>query len=129
VEHALDDVVRTQVYDALEGTFLGRYDIVISPKPWPCPPVANASGRQYAGSSEIKTARRSIFVLCVAVVGVPPTPPADRLVADLSDQCPGHPAIRLPAGLDERRVPVGLRLSGRRHADENRFGAAAAFKG
>ncbi len=111
VEHALDDVLRTEVYDALEDV-LDRYDIIISPT-LAVPPVLNASDGNTRGPLQINgEAVDPLIGWCM-------TYPINFT---------GHPAISVPAGLTSDGLPVGLQIIGRRHADETVLAAAAAFE-
>jgi Asp-tRNA(Asn)/Glu-tRNA(Gln) amidotransferase A subunit family amidase len=111
VEHALDDLLRTQVYDALEDV-LDRYDVIISPT-LAVPPVLNASDGNTRGPLEINgEAVDPLIGWCM-------TYPINFT---------GHPAISVPAGLTSDGLPVGLQIIGRRHADETVLAMAAAFE-
>jgi Asp-tRNA(Asn)/Glu-tRNA(Gln) amidotransferase A subunit family amidase len=99
VEHALDDILRTQVFDALEDV-LDRYDVIISPT-LAVPPVLNASDGNTRGPSQINgEAVDPLIGWCM-------TYPINFT---------GHPAISVPAGLTRDGLPVGLQIIGRRHA-------------
>jgi Asp-tRNA(Asn)/Glu-tRNA(Gln) amidotransferase A subunit family amidase len=111
VEHALDDLLRTQVYDALEDV-LDRYDVIISPT-LAVPPVLNGSGGNTRGPLQINgEAVDPLIGWCM-------TYPINFT---------GHPAISVPAGLTSDGLPVGLQIVGRRHADETVLAVAAAFE-
>jgi Asp-tRNA(Asn)/Glu-tRNA(Gln) amidotransferase A subunit family amidase len=111
VEHALDDILRTQVFDALEDVF-ERYDVIISPT-LAVPPVRNASDGNTRGPSQINgEAVDPLIGWCM-------TYPINFT---------GHPAISVPAGLTNDGLPVGLQIIGRRHADETVLAMAAAFE-
>jgi amidase/aspartyl-tRNA(Asn)/glutamyl-tRNA(Gln) amidotransferase subunit A len=110
VEHALDDVLRTQVFDALEDV-LDRYDVIISPTL--VPPVLNASDGNTRGPLQINgEAVDPLIGWCM-------TYPINFT---------GHPAISVPAGLTSDGLPIGLQIIGRRHADETVLAVAAAFE-
>jgi Asp-tRNA(Asn)/Glu-tRNA(Gln) amidotransferase A subunit family amidase len=111
VEHALDDILRTQVFDALEDVF-ERYDVIISPT-LAVPPVRNASDGNTRGPTQINgEAVDPLIGWCM-------TYPINFT---------GHPAISVPAGLTNDGLPVGLQIIGRRHADETVLAMAAAFE-
>ena len=111
VEHALDDILRTQVFDALEDVF-ERYDVIISPT-LAVPPVRNASDGNTRGPSQINgEAVDPLIGWCM-------TYPINFT---------GHPAISVPAGLTRDGLPIGLQIIGRRHADETVLAMAAAFE-
>ncbi|HTH99884.1 MAG TPA: amidase [Acidisoma sp.] len=111
VEHALDDVLRTHVFDALEDV-LDRYDVIISPT-LAVPPVLNATDGNTRGPSEINgEAVDPLIGWCM-------TYPINFT---------GHPAISIPAGLTSDGLPVGLQIIGRRHADESVLAVAAAVE-
>jgi amidase/aspartyl-tRNA(Asn)/glutamyl-tRNA(Gln) amidotransferase subunit A len=40
----------------------------------------------------------------------------------------GNPAATVPAGLAENGLPVGMQITGRRHADAEVIAASAAFE-
>ncbi|MDQ0467248.1 amidase [Labrys wisconsinensis] len=111
VEHALDDVLRTAVHDALEDVF-ERYDIIVAPT-LAVPPVVNARDGNTRGPHAINgEAVDPLIGWCM-------TYPINFT---------GHPAISVPAGLTDAGLPVGLQIIGRRHADETVLAAAAAFE-
>jgi Asp-tRNA(Asn)/Glu-tRNA(Gln) amidotransferase A subunit family amidase len=111
VELALDDILRTQVHDALENV-LDRYDVIISPT-LAVPPVLNANDGNTRGPSEINgEAVDPLIGWCM-------TYPINFT---------GHPAISVPAGLTSDGLPVGLQIIGRRHAEETVLAVAAAFE-
>ena len=111
VEHALDDVLRTQVFDALEDV-LDRYDVIVSPT-LAVPPVRNATDGHTRGPSAINgEAVDPLIGWCM-------TYPINFT---------GHPAISIPAGLTPEGLPVGLQIIGRRHADESVLAVAAAIE-
>jgi Asp-tRNA(Asn)/Glu-tRNA(Gln) amidotransferase A subunit family amidase len=111
VEHALDDILRTQVYDALEDVF-ETHDLIISPT-LAVPPVLNASDGHTRGPTAINgEAVDPLIGWCM-------TYPINFT---------GHPAISIPAGLTQEGLPVGLQIIGRRHAEQTVLAAAAAFE-
>jgi amidase/aspartyl-tRNA(Asn)/glutamyl-tRNA(Gln) amidotransferase subunit A len=101
VEHCLDDLLRTQVFDALEDVF-ERYDVIVSPT-LAVPPVRNRTDGNTIGPTEINgEAVDPLIGWCM-------TYPINFT---------GHPAVSVPAGLTGEGLPVGLQIIGRRHADD-----------
>ena len=111
VDHALDDVLRTGVFVGLQSLF-ERYDLIVSPT-LAVPPVRNASDGNTIGPTEI--AGETVDPL----IGWCMTFPINFT---------GHPAISVPAGLTADRLPVGLQIIGRRHADETVLALASRFE-
>ena len=111
VDHALDDVLRTRVFDGLQSVF-ERYDLIVSPT-LAVPPVRNASDGNTIGPTEI--GGRSVEPL----IGWCMTFPINFT---------GHPAISVPAGTTPEGLPVGLQIIGGRHADESVLAFASRFE-
>lgn len=111
VDHALDDVLRTGVFDGLQGLFK-TYDLIVSPT-LAIPPVANATDRNTIGPAEINGLRVD------PLIGWCMTFPINFT---------GHPAISVPAGLTPEGLPVGLQIVGRRHADKSVLALASRFE-
>ena len=111
VDHALDDVLRTGVFDGLQAVF-ERYDLIVSPT-LAIPSVANAADGNTIGPTEING--DSVDPL----IGWCMTFPINFT---------GHPAISVPAGLTGEGFPVGLQIIGRRHADETVLALASRFE-
>ena len=111
VDHALDDVLRTGVFDGLQ-TLFKTYDLIVSPT-LAIPPVANATDGNTIGPTEIEGK------------------PVDPLIGwcmTFPINFTGHPAISVPAGLTPEGLPVGLQIIGRRHADESVLALASRFE-
>ena len=111
VDHAKDDLLRTQVYDALEDV-LDDFDVIVSPT-MAVPPVPNAKDGHTRGPSEING--ETIDPL----IGFCMTYPINFT---------GHPAISVPAGFTPEGLPIGLQIIGRRHADASVLSVAAAVE-
>jgi Asp-tRNA(Asn)/Glu-tRNA(Gln) amidotransferase A subunit family amidase len=111
VDHALDDVLRTGVFDGLQAVF-ESYDLIVSPT-LAIPPVANASDGNTIGPTEINGD------IVDPLIGWCMTFPINFT---------GHPAISVPAGLTPEGLPVGLQIIGRRHADESVLALASRFE-
>ncbi len=111
VDHALDDVLRSGVFDGLEDIF-DRYDLIVSPT-LAIPPVRNATDGNTIGPVEINGETVE------PLIGWCMTYPMNYT---------GHPAISVPAGLTSEGLPVGLQIIGRRHADETVLAFASRFE-
>jgi Asp-tRNA(Asn)/Glu-tRNA(Gln) amidotransferase A subunit family amidase len=111
VDQALDDVLRTGVFDGLQAVF-ERYDLIVSPT-LAIPSVANAADGNTIGPAEING--DSVDPL----IGWCMTFPINFT---------GHPAISVPAGFTGEGFPVGLQIIGRRHADETVLALASRFE-
>jgi Asp-tRNA(Asn)/Glu-tRNA(Gln) amidotransferase A subunit family amidase len=111
IDYRRDDVIRTEVLDALQDVF-DRYDILVSPT-LAALPVDNAGNGDTLGPEEIEGQR------------------VDRLIGwclTYPYNFTGHPAASIPAGLSADGLPVGLQIAGRRFADETVLAASAAFE-
>ena len=111
VDHAMDDLLRTQVLDGLEDVF-EDYDFIVSPT-LAIPPMKNATDGNTIGPVEINGSRVE------PLIGWCMTYPLNFT---------GHPAISVPAGLTPEGLPVGLQIIGRRHADESVLAMAGMFE-
>ena len=111
VDHALDDVLRTDVFGGLQAVF-DNYDLIVSPT-LAIPPVANATDGNTIGPTEING--DSVDPL----IGWCMTFPINFT---------GHSAISVPAGLTVEGLPVGLQIIGRRYADESVLALASRFE-
>lgn len=111
VDHAKDDLLRTQVYDALEDA-LEAFDVVVSPT-MAVPPVLNAKDGNTKGPTTINGETVD------PLIGFCMTYPINFT---------GHPAISVPAGLTPDGLPIGLQIIGRRHADASVLSVAAAVE-
>jgi Asp-tRNA(Asn)/Glu-tRNA(Gln) amidotransferase A subunit family amidase len=110
-DHALDDVLRTGVFDGLQAVF-DNYDLIVSPT-LAIPPVANATNGNTIGPTEING--DSVDPL----IGWCMTFPINFT---------GHPAISVPAGLTVEGLPVGLQIIGRRYGDESVLALASRLE-
>jgi amidase/aspartyl-tRNA(Asn)/glutamyl-tRNA(Gln) amidotransferase subunit A len=111
VEHRLDDLLRTQVFDALEDV-LERYDVIVCPT-LAVPSVPNADDGNTRGPVQINgEAVDPLIGWCM-------TYPINFT---------GHPAISVPAGFTPDGMPIGLQIIGRRFADESVLAVADAVE-
>jgi Asp-tRNA(Asn)/Glu-tRNA(Gln) amidotransferase A subunit family amidase len=110
VEHRKDDVVRTEVFDALQDLF-DDYDLLLTPT-LAVPPFDNADDGNTVGPSEVNGEEVD------PLLGWCLTYPVNFT---------GHPAASVPAGFTDG-LPVGLQIVGRRFADETVLAASAAFE-
>ncbi len=111
IDYRLDDVARTEVYDALQAVF-ERFDLLVGPT-LSVAKVDNADDGLTMGPATVEGEE------------------VDRAIG----WCPtylqnftGHPAISIPAGFTPEGWPVGLHISGPRFADARVLAAAAAFE-
>jgi amidase/aspartyl-tRNA(Asn)/glutamyl-tRNA(Gln) amidotransferase subunit A len=111
LDYRRDDVIRTEVLDALQDVF-DRYDLLVCPT-LAAMPVDNAKDGNTLGPSSI----------------------GGRRVDPLLGWCltypfnfTGHPVASIPAGLSRDGLPVGLQVAGRRFADQTVIAASAAFE-
>lgn len=111
VEHQLDNLLRTQVFDAFQDV-LAEYDVIVSPTlaaaSVPNTADGNTRGPDRIGGEAIDP-----------LIGWCMTYPVNFT---------GHPAISVPAGLTPTGMPVGLQIIGRRFADECVLAMAAAVE-
>jgi Asp-tRNA(Asn)/Glu-tRNA(Gln) amidotransferase A subunit family amidase len=111
VDHALDDMLRTGVFDGLQDVF-DTHDLILAPT-LAIPPVRNATDGNTIGPIEINGEKVD------PLIGWCMTYPINFT---------GHPAISVPAGLTPEGLPVGLQIIGRRHADETVLAFASQFE-
>jgi len=111
VDYKRDELVRTEVYDAIQDVF-DDYDLLVTPTLC-VPPVENDPDGPTVGPTEV----------------------AGEAIDPLIGWCPtyltnftGHPSASLPAGLTDGGLPVGMQLIGDRWADEDVFAASAAIE-
>jgi len=105
-----DQVIRTEVYDAIESVFQ-KYDLLVTPT-LACLPVKNASDGNTLGPSQIN--------------GEEVDPLIGWCLTYLTNFS-GHPSASIPAGLVQG-LPVGMQIIGRREADGDVLAASAAFE-
>lgn len=111
VEYKLDDVVRTEVFDAVQNVF-EDYDLLVTPT-LAVPPFDNADDGNTLGPSEVNGERvNRLLGWCL-------TYPFNFT---------GHPAASIPAGFTSDDLPIGLQIIGRRFADDTVLAASAAFE-
>lgn len=111
LEFFQDQEIRTEIYDAIQGT-LDTYDLIVGPTLC-CLPVKNAAERgRTRGPTEIN----------------------GETIDPLIGWCPtylinytGHPAASVPAGI-ANGLPVGMQIVGRRYNDGDVLAASAAFE-
>jgi Asp-tRNA(Asn)/Glu-tRNA(Gln) amidotransferase A subunit family amidase len=106
-----DQIIRTQVLDALEDVF-DRFDVIVTPTV-AVSAVPNASNGRTVGPS---------------VVNGSPVDPLLGWCLTYPVNFTGHPSISVPAGLTPAGFPVGLQIVGRRFADAEVLAVAAAFE-
>jgi amidase/aspartyl-tRNA(Asn)/glutamyl-tRNA(Gln) amidotransferase subunit A len=105
-----DQVLRTEIYDAVESVF-AKYDLLVTPT-LATLPSKNQPGGNTRGPEEVNgEAVDQGIGWCL-------TYPFNFT---------GHPAASIPAGLADG-LPVGMQIVGRRYADADVFAASAAFE-
>jgi len=105
-----DDVMRTEVYDAVQGVFRD-HDLLVSPT-LTCMPVENADDGNTMGPKTVAGEE------------------VDRLIGwcmTYPINFTGHPAASIPAGLVDG-LPVGMQIVGPRYGDRAVLAASAAFE-
>jgi amidase/aspartyl-tRNA(Asn)/glutamyl-tRNA(Gln) amidotransferase subunit A len=106
-----DQVIRSQVYDALQAAFT-QVDLLVTPT-LACLPVDNHAVRgNTVGPSSIN--------------GEAVDPHIGWCMTYFTNMS-GHPAASIPAGM-HKGLPVGMQLIGRRYADADVMAASAAFE-
>lgn len=111
VQYKLDDTMRTEVFDAVQGV-LDRYDLLVTPT-LAVPPVDNASDGNTLGPSEVNGQRVDPLIgWCLTYL----------------INFTGHPAASIPAGFTPDGLPIGMQIIGRRFADAQVLKASAAFQ-
>jgi amidase/aspartyl-tRNA(Asn)/glutamyl-tRNA(Gln) amidotransferase subunit A len=105
-----DQVVRTEVFDAMQAVF-ADFDLLVHPTVAALP-VPNADDGNTLGPSEIE--------------GVEVDPLIGWCLTYFANFT-GHPAASIPAGLADG-LPVGMQITGRTGADTDVLAASAAFE-
>lgn len=107
VEYRLTDVVRTEIYDAIQSLF-ESYDLLVLPT-IAVPPFEHGAW----GPTEIE--------------GETVDPLLEWTLTWLFNLT-GHPAASVPAGVTDAGLPVGMQIVGPRFADERVLAASGAFE-
>lgn len=111
IDFKLNDVIRTEVLNALESAF-DRFDLIVTPT-LGVESVDNASDRTTLGPSEVEGQKVNP---CIGWCLTYPT------------NLTGHPSVSIPAGFTAEGMPVGLQIIGRRWEDESLIRASSAFE-
>ncbi len=106
-----DQQMRTEIYDAIQKVF-ETHDLLITPT-LASLPVDNSDDGNTVGPSEIN--------------GVEVDPLIGWCLTYFTNFS-GNPSASIPAGLAENRLPVGMQIIGRRHADMDVLAASAVFE-
>lgn len=111
VQYKLDDIMRTDVFDALQNIF-DRYDLFVTPT-LAVPPFDNATDGNTVGPTSINgEAVDPLIGWCL-------TYPINFT---------GHPAASIPAGFTDDGLPIGMQIVGRRFADDAVLAGSATFE-
>jgi amidase/aspartyl-tRNA(Asn)/glutamyl-tRNA(Gln) amidotransferase subunit A len=105
-----DAVVRTEIFDAIQGT-LATYDLIVTPTVGALP-VPNGERGQTLGPAEID--------------GVAVDPSIGWTLTYMINFT-GHPSVSVPVGLIDG-LPVGMQIVGRRYSDGDVLRASAAVE-
>ena len=111
VQYLADEVMRTEVFDALRPV-LDAHDYIVSPT-LACLAVDNATDGNTVGPETIEGEKINRLIgWCMTY-----------LINFI-----GYPAATVPAGLADNGLPVGMQIVGKRYADEDVFVASAEFE-
>ena len=111
LDYRMDDVTRTEVFDAIQDLF-EHYDLLLTPT-LAVPPFDNADDGNTVGPSEVNGEEVD------PLLGWCLTYPFNFT---------GHPAASVPAGFTDEGLPIGMQIVGRRFADDTVLAASAAFE-
>jgi Asp-tRNA(Asn)/Glu-tRNA(Gln) amidotransferase A subunit family amidase len=111
VEYKRDDVLRAEVFDAIQDVF-EEYDLIVTPTlavlPFDNAGDGNTVGPTSVGGEEVDPLVGWCLTYLVNFTG--------------------HPAASVPAGFTDDGLPVGMQVIGRRLADEAVLAASVAFE-
>ena len=111
LDYMRDDILRTEVYDALQNAF-ETYDIILSPVN-ACHPVKNDPNWNTVGPTLINGEKvEPLIGWCLTFFC----------------NFTGHPAASIPAGISKDGFPVGMQIIGRRFKDYDVLAASAEFE-
>jgi Asp-tRNA(Asn)/Glu-tRNA(Gln) amidotransferase A subunit family amidase len=111
VEYRKDEVVRTEIFDAIQDLF-DEYDLLVTPT-LAVPPFDNADDGNTLGPAEVNGEEVD------PLIGWCLTYPINFT---------GHPAASVPAGSTRDGLPIGMQIVGRRFDDGAVLAASAAFE-
>jgi amidase/aspartyl-tRNA(Asn)/glutamyl-tRNA(Gln) amidotransferase subunit A len=111
VEYRRDEVVRTEVFDAMQDLF-DEYDLLVTPT-LAVPPFDNADDGNTLGPAQVNGEE------VAPLLGWCLTYPVNFT---------GHPAASVPAGFTHGGLPVGMQIVGRRFEDGAVLAASAAVE-
>ncbi|MBE6031744.1 MAG: amidase [Clostridiales bacterium] len=114
-DYCADDVIRTEIFDALQTVFQ-TYDLILSPVT-ACHPVKNNPGR---GPGQETFGPRELN-------GEEVEPHIGWCLTYFTNFT-GHPAASVPAGISKDGFPVGMQLIGKRFGDLDVLTASAEFE-
>jgi amidase/aspartyl-tRNA(Asn)/glutamyl-tRNA(Gln) amidotransferase subunit A len=111
LDYKLDDLVRTEVFDAVQDVF-EEYDVLVTPT-LAVPPFDNAEDGNTVGPSRVEGEEVD------PLLGWCLTYPINFT---------GHPAASVPAGFTDGGLPVGMQVVGQRFDDEIVLALSAALE-